>query len=310
MAEWTLRQARYFLTVVDAGSLAGGAALSSVAQATVSTAVAQLESALGVDLLVRGPARRAIPTAAGREFAIRARAILDLVDSAGEAASERGDELRGDLSIGSVFPLSPRLLPGLAYAFATRWPDVRLRMDEAGPMELQQRVREGTLDVALVYARQADAGVVTHLIAPVRMHAMISADHPLAERAQISVRDLLPLPVILPDLPPSPDRLMMAMAEIGIRPEVRWRFTSQETIRGLVSLGLGFSLVNSVPSSGTTFDGRRVAYVALSDPFPENAIVACTAAGRHPSRRLSAALAVTRELVAEEPPPADGRMAE
>ncbi|RRO80563.1 LysR family transcriptional regulator, partial [Corynebacterium bovis] len=86
MSDWTLRQARYFLAVVDHGSVSAAAREEHLSQGALSMAVAQLESALGVQLLVRGRARPATPTAAGLRFADRLRPILDLADEAGAAA--------------------------------------------------------------------------------------------------------------------------------------------------------------------------------------------------------------------------------
>jgi DNA-binding transcriptional LysR family regulator len=60
---FTLRQLEYFLAAADAGSVTEAAQNIPVAQSSVSAAIAQLEAALGVQLLIRHHAQGISPTA-------------------------------------------------------------------------------------------------------------------------------------------------------------------------------------------------------------------------------------------------------
>ena len=73
-AEFTLRQLQYFVAVLDAGSVTDAARNSNITQAAASMAIAQLERALGVELLLRTapsalcqllPAKRSVPGPGG-----------------------------------------------------------------------------------------------------------------------------------------------------------------------------------------------------------------------------------------------------
>ena len=61
MGELTLRQLEYFVAVVDAGSVTSASKKVNVTQATVSMAIAQLESHLGTDLLIRQQSKGVVP---------------------------------------------------------------------------------------------------------------------------------------------------------------------------------------------------------------------------------------------------------
>lgn len=294
MAEWTLRQAEYFLAVVNHGSVSAAAQAIHVSQGAVSMAMTQLESALGVQLLTRGKAQRATPTAAGLEFAGRVRDILDLVADTTAAASGANQLLRGKIAFGITISLSPRVLPVLLDAFRSRWPAVGTSIAELSPEELQLQVLNGVLDVGFLYRQQINRPVEQHVLAPVRLHAVLPAGHALAERDSLTLADLAAMPVILPDAPPTPQVLMALMAREGHEPEVLWESKNSETIRALVGRGLGFSLVNAVPDTGETFDGAAVRFVPLDGLESKNMIVAITDPHRRISRKALEAMEILR----------------
>ena len=73
---FTLRQLEYFVATCDAGSVTEAALRIPVAQSSVSAAIAQLEAALDVQLLIRHHAQGVSPTPAGRKLLERARELL------------------------------------------------------------------------------------------------------------------------------------------------------------------------------------------------------------------------------------------
>ncbi|MEL4176265.1 LysR family transcriptional regulator [Corynebacterium bovis] len=300
MSDWTLRQARYFLAVVDHGSVSAAAREEHLSQGALSMAVAQLESALGVQLLVRGRARPATPTAAGLRFADRLRPILDLADEAGGAArGPDGDptaDLTGELDVGASMTLSPRVFPPLLEALRDRHPRLRTRIAELTPGELEDRVLTGEVDVGFCYHRQLTRDLAVHRIGEVSLHAVLPADHPLAGRRGVTVTELAGLPVILPALSPTTRLLTTLLEQHGPAPDVRWTSVNQETVRAMVGRGLGFTLVSTVPGTAETFDGRRVAYVPLVGAEHRNALVAVTDPRRRPTRAVTETVAVMRGL--------------
>jgi DNA-binding transcriptional LysR family regulator len=242
-----------------------------------------------------------VPTPAGRAFAAEVREVLDAVDRATGVASDASTELSGRLTVGCAQQLAARLFPPLADHFARDWPRVELVLVEGTPVDMQAWIRDGKVDVVLAYSRQAAADLEQHVLAPVRTHVMLAADHPLVKRGRktIRVKELAGMGAAMPLLPPTEDLLIEALAGLGFTPTVQWRSSSAETIRGLVARGLAFSLVNSVPSKGEAFDGRPVAYLPLADRLPDNAVVALTAPTQRRVRRVDEALRVLERIAAE-----------
>lgn len=90
--------------------------------------------------------------------------------------------MRGPLRVGWSQTIAPRLVPPLAQHFTNRYPQVDLRFTEAAPRQIQDDVRHGRLDVALVYAWQADSDLCQEHIADVHLQVMLAAGHRLADR--------------------------------------------------------------------------------------------------------------------------------
>src|SRR5699024_144621 len=87
-----------FLAVVDAGSISAAATQQNLAKSVVSKRVANLEKALGVELLHRST-RGVTPTDEGVTFHARGRSILQQLEQAVEAVSGSEEDLSGSLRI-------------------------------------------------------------------------------------------------------------------------------------------------------------------------------------------------------------------
>ena len=81
MRHLNLDQLRTLIAIADLGSFSAAAQSLHLAQPTVSLHVSELESRLGVPLLVRA-SRRVQPTPAGAELVERGRRLLRDVDEA------------------------------------------------------------------------------------------------------------------------------------------------------------------------------------------------------------------------------------
>ncbi|GAA1529364.1 LysR family transcriptional regulator [Brevibacterium picturae] len=304
MKDITLRQIEYFLAVLDRGSLSAAAAASNVSQATVSAALSQLEKQLNVTLIARGPARRARPTSAGREFGIRARSVLATVTEAVESVNEDSAVLHGPLRIGCIPTAAPRMLPGTASCFERQFPDIDISFVEAHPTTIQQMILAGEVDLAVMYRKQVQIeGLKKHPLSEVQLHALVSADHPLAKRRGVDIAELVGDPLILLDSPPTADLLIGQIRGLGHEPNVRWLLPNAETIRSMVAWGLGFSLANAVPHPDIrSFQGMKVTYLPVTNPEFSNTIVGVTVEDARMLKKVTTALDVLRQVAEDTAP--------
>jgi DNA-binding transcriptional LysR family regulator len=219
MGELTLRQLEYFVAVVDAGSVTAASKKVNVTQATVSMAIAQLESRLGTDLLIRQQSKGVVPTRAGRELSARARHVVAMTAEIEQVAATGTSEISGVLEIGCVSSLSPQVVPPLAAHFARHYPQVTFNYREGSAGDLQQVLIDGALDMAFVFSRQTLEAVHSHDITEAILKIMLPAKHPLGSKKSISFSEVAHESAILIDLPPSRDRSIEFMRNAGVDPQ-------------------------------------------------------------------------------------------
>ncbi|HKU02414.1 MAG TPA: LysR family transcriptional regulator [Arthrobacter sp.] len=300
-AEFTLRQLQYFVAVLDAGSVTDAARNSNITQAAASMAIAQLERALGVELLLRTRSKRVVPTAAGEALGARARRVLGEAAEIPDAVRSGWEEPRGRVSIGCMVAISPRLMPRLLAEVGRRWPDIEVDFTEGAAEELQQAAAGGSLDAAFVYSLQAVAGVDLIPIAESRLHFLLAANHPYAARESLHFADLADQDAVLLNVPPSAERLMAMFQSAGVEPRVRWRSVVSETIRGIVASGQAYSISNVWPGMEHLYPEFGVSVVPVADDVPSNGVVAAVPPGGRRPRRVDAVLEVAREIARAAP---------
>jgi DNA-binding transcriptional LysR family regulator len=293
---FTLRQLEYFVAACDAGSVTEAALSIPVSQSSVSAAIAQLETAVGVRLLIRHHAQGVSPTPAGRRFLEQARGLLQEANRVERFAAELTDEVTGPLELGCLVTLAPLVIPQLCQEFRARHPAVTIAVVEAGQDELLDGLRGGGLSLAVTYDLQLDGDIAFEPLATLPPHAVLAADHPLAGRGPLTLADLAREPLVLLDLPHSRDYFRSLFAADGVEPSIGHRSAHPETIRTMVANGYGYTLVNARPRIDRALDGRRLVTVPLAgEPRPMVLGVATMASDR-PTRVVAAFREYCRRL--------------
>ena len=143
-----LRQLRYFVSVVEHGSMGKAALELGVVTSALSQQISRLESELSTRLLQR-TSSGVVPTDAGLAFWRQAQLALRHVDDAALAA--RQARLSGHVSVG-LAPSTTGVL-GLPFmqAMRERYPDVRLRMVESLSGYLASMLGARPIDLAILF---------------------------------------------------------------------------------------------------------------------------------------------------------------
>lgn len=187
---------RYFLAVIDTGSLAGAGERLHIAPSAVSRQIALLESSIGMPLFERKP-RGMEPTAAGSALADHARrAVLEEQNLLSEL---RGGDYPGArvVRLASTEGLSRYFLPYVLVQHSRQDPTFRYVLDVMSPHECAEQVRRGDADVGLTFntAPTEDVEVLYSDRSPIR--AVMRAGHPLSTHKQLLLESLLPFPLAL-----------------------------------------------------------------------------------------------------------------
>lgn len=155
------RRLKYFVKIVDIGSLTQAAEVLHIAQPALSQQVATLEGELNQQLLIRTK-RGVTPTEAGKILYTHARTILRQCEQAQLAVCNVGQTLTGQVSIG--------LAPGTAASSVTmpllqavraELPEVLVYLHENSGAVLNDKLLSGHLDMAVLYERSPQAGITS-----------------------------------------------------------------------------------------------------------------------------------------------------
>lgn len=292
MARITLRQLEYFVAAAETGSVTAAATRVFLSQSAVSTALAELEENLGVQLFVRH-ARGLTLTTVGQSILRAARQLLEQADDLERSAEEHNESLSGKLTVGCYSTLAPHLLPPVLDAYLTANPGVDLNFVVGSHAQLRSRLLDGTCDVALLY----DYGFAPDLLAgdvhkvelqAIPPHVLLPAGHPLAELDDIPIQRLVDEPLILFDLPPGGEYFRSLFTLHGLTPTIRFRTTEFELVRALVARGLGYSILTQHTDIDVSYENRRLVTRPLEGEWHGLPVVAVHLAGSNLTRRATA----------------------
>lgn len=145
-----LRGMRYFVAIVDHGSLTRAAEVVCVAQPALSQQLAALEAELGVPLVHRG-AKGVKPTEAGKTLYRHARTILKQVEIAGADVRVAGADVSGAVAIGLPTTAAAAFGMSLIRAVRERYPRVRLQLFESMSGYISELLNNNRLDFAILF---------------------------------------------------------------------------------------------------------------------------------------------------------------
>jgi len=166
---------RTFALAARTRTFAEAAALRGVSTSAISQQIRTLEGQLGVALFERtGRGARLTP-----EGLALHRAIDDefaRIDQALEAVVSRGNEVRGSVSVGAPRTFATRWLRPRLVHLLGRHPELRLAVDFAPPEELERRLADGALDLALLVRPPQTAGLSEQAVHAEELLAVASPD--------------------------------------------------------------------------------------------------------------------------------------
>ncbi|MGW7578402.1 LysR substrate-binding domain-containing protein [Streptomyces sp. NPDC054765] len=295
---FTLVQLRYFLVAAERGSMTEASLELHIAQSAVSTAIHNLERELQVQLFIRRRGRRLALTPAGERLQQQARDLLARAREVEREARGDGETISGPVAVGCFVTLAPHYLPPLFSECTRRHPGIEIEVVEAETDQLVHALAAGRIDFALTYdlGLSAEPELRSETIARAPAYVIVAADHPLAGQGSVRLTELSTEPLVLLDLPHSRDYFRSLVAATGTAPDIRYRTQSYETVRSLVSRGLGYSVLNQRPATSRTYSGGEIAELELLDAGPPLEVRIASVGGMTQTARARAVMDVLREI--------------
>lgn len=192
----TLRHIRCALAVTRHGNITQAAEHLNVSQPAVSAALNELEELMGKALFVRQRGQGVTLTPFGRHAMDKAQQIVAGVHELERLADERRT-LSGELTLGCFEDLAPYCLPQLLRGLKESHPAIGVSIREYGFDQISKQLSNGTLDAALSYDLGLPDRIRSTVLCELSAHALLPADHPLAEQGEVSLRQLCNYPLVL-----------------------------------------------------------------------------------------------------------------
>jgi DNA-binding transcriptional LysR family regulator len=157
----------------------------------LSRQIHDLEEELGLPLFDRTGKSLQL-NAAGKVFLVEARAVLERAAQALQTVQALSDNHEQVIDVGYAPSLSVQILPQILRVFEQAQPLVRVRLHDLSSGEMQQGLRDGSLQAAfLALPRQAQRGDLSY--AKLQSHPVcvaMPAHHPLAKKRKITLNEL------------------------------------------------------------------------------------------------------------------------
>jgi DNA-binding transcriptional LysR family regulator len=180
---------RYFVTVADEGQITRAAHKLHIAQPALSQAISQLESELGIELLIRH-ARGVSLTLAGEVFLPKARAALAADAEAALAAQSLARAAGEKLEIGYAGAPPAMKIPELFSGLQQVYPDVEVNFRELSFPRGATSDWLGDVDAALCH-RPADDPAISLQVMRHEPRAVVTyTGHRLAHADEVDCADL------------------------------------------------------------------------------------------------------------------------
>jgi LysR family hydrogen peroxide-inducible transcriptional activator len=268
-----LRDLRYLVAVADHRHFGHAADACFVSQPTLSTQIKKLETELGVELLERNPGQ-VLLTAAGAKVVERARVVLQEAANITEIARRAQDPESGTLSIGLFPTLGPYLLPHVVPKARERFPRLEMLLVEEKTEEILRRLRDGRLDVGILALPIHDERLRFEPLFDEDFLLAVPKDHPLAaiERPATSASIAGESLLLLEEGHCLRDQALAVCATTGASERSGFRATSLETLRQMVSAGVGVTLLPELAVQPPVPMSEDVELIRFAEPVPRRRI--------------------------------------
>jgi DNA-binding transcriptional LysR family regulator len=285
---------RTLQAVVSSGSFSRAAALLHLSQPAVSKHIHLLEERIGLPLIER-VGKRPVPTSAGDVLLLHATRALAELDAAAEALEQMQGTVTGRVRLGTESMLSAHVLPPLYRRVRAELPSVELAVMTGTATGLSKALVDGEIDVAVATLPMRDRSLVATPFFREPLVAIAPYERPWVRLRSIDARLLAQRPFIAY---PRGSRVRASVerwfARQHVAPRIVMELENPETVRHLVTAGLGLSIC-SVSSLGRERQARSLAIIDLAPPLHRQLGVV-----RRKDKRvgpsLSAVLAILEDL--------------
>jgi len=264
-----LRDLEYLVSIGELKHFRKAAEKCFVSQPTLSGQLKKLESYMGVRLVER-TTRNVFLTPIGEEIVKRARLILADVASIENLVTTYYDPMQGTVNIGLIPTIAPYLLPLIVETINQKFPQLEIILHEVQTEVMLKKLSEGFLDAGILATPVEANGFEEIILYTEPFYVAINKKHPYALKKTIEKEDLRGETLLLLEEGHCLRGQALDICSDNMTKERKdFRGTSLETIRHMVSAGIGITLI---PKTAIDYKylikNSSIKYIPFAEPAP------------------------------------------
>jgi LysR family hydrogen peroxide-inducible transcriptional activator len=274
----TLTELRYIVAVAQWRHFGRAANACFVSQPTLSVAVRKLEDQLNIVIFERGPGDVTI-TPVGQQVVAQAQRVLEEVEVISQIAVQGQDQLSGVLKLGVIYTIGPYLLPQLIPLLHQRAPQMPLQIEENYTAVLDDRLKQGQLDVVIISFPFDEPGVTTEPLYEEPFVVVMPKGHRLEQTHVIQPHQLAQEKLLLLGSGHCfRDQVLQACPECGqtgiAADNIQQGFSgsSLETIRLMVATGIGVTVLPQTSVNSYPYPADLLSTRPFAEPLPKRIV--------------------------------------
>jgi LysR family hydrogen peroxide-inducible transcriptional activator len=268
MNDLKLKDLRYLVAIADTRHFGRAAQRCFVSQPTLSAQLKKLEDYLGVQLVERQP-RRITLTQAGEAVVARARAILEASTEIVTLAQSLRDPLAGRLRLALLPTIGPYLLPLVVRKIRKALPRLELMLYEYQTRAMLEHLQNGEIDAGILALPVHAEGIESRELYAEPFVLALPDQHRLTRRREACASDLdEETLLLLEDGHCLRDQALAICHGTTAHERQDFRATSLETLRQMVAVGVGVTLLPTLATRGAYGAAHGVTIRPFAKPAP------------------------------------------
>ncbi|MBE1444791.1 LysR family transcriptional regulator [Paenibacillus sp. OAS669] len=268
----TFDQILTFVTIYRTGSISKAAEKLYLPQPTVSHRIKQLERELGKPLLIRvnGTVRL---SQEGHTFLPFALSALTALDQGREAIEQLEHGLTGTLSLGCNNSFAGTMLPPILESFLAMHPGIALKVRCYSTEEQIKMLKSKHIQIGITRYTANDPSITFKLLYAHPAYAVISREHPYAERDELSLEEVLKERLILYEAESlHRKKIDMTFKDLNMLYDPHYETNNLQLIKFWIKSTMGVFLSCPLYMQPEIDSGEMVAIPIEHNPFPMNQI--------------------------------------
>ena len=299
---------QYFLVLCEEMNFRRAAQKLHITQQSLSGHINKLETSFGVPLFDRKQPLTLTP--AGMYLRKRAAEFLAMQDDLQKELLDIGGMIGGSLPVGSTHARSQVLLPAAFRAFQEKYPQVSVKLFEGSTDELENGIRNGTLDVSIGYLTEGSSQITTIplyeeniiVVIPETVIERYFPNHTILSTRKpdlsfvMSCLESCPF-LAMTQTSRTPTFTRRYLQYLNISPNIFLETKNVGTLLSFCSAGLGVSIFPETFITYSQYDFSHLCFYTIEDYDSKNIIVLNYRNTRYLSKTIQAFVNTVREVV-------------